>query len=413
MKKLLASLAIGAILISPAWADSTIDALTAGAAVSATDVLPAVQGSDPAVKVTGAQLKTFINTSAVDARTTTSEAIANSDQNKLVTFTNAGAVACTIAQAGTGGNFLAGWAVALKNSGAGTVTCTPTTSTIDGAATLVLTTGQGVDLYSDGTNYFTQGGKASGSGTVTTSGSPASGNLSKFSGSSSITNGDLSGNCTTNGTLATTCGAPQPTYQVNSWYTPGPIRITQGGQVSTVNTINCVWGFVPKPVTINAIGAHVMTVGTTNLQYALYSVGTNGLPAALISNTGSVTNSTLGARTASLGSNVAVGPGSANTDQVFWCYNSGDSTVILSAISIQDTAHSFAVGSPTSDGIWAATNTSQMRFGLECAAANCNGGSSTFGTWPPSLAGSTWTNSSGGTTGANQPQFQFQITSIP
>ena len=44
-----------------------------------------------------------------------------------------------------------------------------------------------------------------GSGTVTTTGSPASGNLTKFSGSSSITNGDLSGDCTTSGTLAITC----------------------------------------------------------------------------------------------------------------------------------------------------------------------------------------------------------------
>lgn len=41
-------------------------------------------------------------------------------------------------------------------------------------------------------------------GTVTTTGSPVSGNLTKFSGASSITNGDLSGDVTTAGTLATT-----------------------------------------------------------------------------------------------------------------------------------------------------------------------------------------------------------------
>lgn len=43
-----------------------------------------------------------------------------------------------------------------------------------------------------------------GSGTVTTTGSPASGNLTKFSGATSITNGNLSGDVTTSGTLATT-----------------------------------------------------------------------------------------------------------------------------------------------------------------------------------------------------------------
>ncbi len=41
-------------------------------------------------------------------------------------------------------------------------------------------------------------------GTVTTTGSPASGNLTKFSGATSITNGDLSGDVTTSGTLAAT-----------------------------------------------------------------------------------------------------------------------------------------------------------------------------------------------------------------
>lgn len=43
----------------------------------------------------------------------------------------------------------------------------------------------------------------SGSGTVTTTGSPANGNLAKFSGASSITNADLTGDVTTSGTTAT------------------------------------------------------------------------------------------------------------------------------------------------------------------------------------------------------------------
>ncbi len=46
---------------------------------------------------------------------------------------------------------------------------------------------------------------------VTTTGTPASGNLSKFSGTSSITNGDLSGDITTSGTLATTVAKIQGT----------------------------------------------------------------------------------------------------------------------------------------------------------------------------------------------------------
>jgi len=40
---------------------------------------------------------------------------------------------------------------------------------------------------------------------VSTTGTPATGNLTKFSGATTITNGDLSGDCTTTGTLAITC----------------------------------------------------------------------------------------------------------------------------------------------------------------------------------------------------------------
>jgi hypothetical protein len=139
-------------------ADSTVSALPAATALDGTELFYGVQGGAD-TKVTGAQVKTYSNTSAVRATTTTGEALANSDQNKLVTFSNAAAVACTIAEAGSGGNFAAGWAVSLKNLGVGMVTCTPTTSTVDGAATVTLTTGQGLDLYSDGANYFTQPGK--------------------------------------------------------------------------------------------------------------------------------------------------------------------------------------------------------------------------------------------------------------
>lgn len=52
--------------------------------------------------------------------------------------------------------------------------------------------------------FPTSGTLSTTTGTVTTTGSPASGNLTKFSGTSSITNGDLSGDITTSGTLVST-----------------------------------------------------------------------------------------------------------------------------------------------------------------------------------------------------------------
>jgi hypothetical protein len=60
----------------------------------------------------------------------------------------------------------------------------------------------------DNTTITASGGvisaTGSGLGTVTTTGSPASGNLSKFSGATSITNADLTGDVTTAGGVATT-----------------------------------------------------------------------------------------------------------------------------------------------------------------------------------------------------------------
>lgn len=95
----------------------------------------------------------------VNAQTGTTYTVVTGDRNKLITFSNASAVAVTLPQAGSTG-FANNFEFEAKNIGAGTVTITPTTSTIDGAATLTLTTGQSVRLYSDGTNYFSAPGKA-------------------------------------------------------------------------------------------------------------------------------------------------------------------------------------------------------------------------------------------------------------
>jgi hypothetical protein len=117
-----------------------------------------------------ATLKTYFDTlyaafgEAVNAQTGTTYTYVNGDAGKLVTHTNGSAIAGTLPQAGSGGNFAANWWMDVQNRGAGTLTITPTTSTIDGAATLTFTTGQGARIVSDGTNYFTQRGGAGSSG---------------------------------------------------------------------------------------------------------------------------------------------------------------------------------------------------------------------------------------------------------
>jgi hypothetical protein len=103
----------------------------------------------------------------VNAQTGSSYTFVAADENKLVTFNNSGATAVTLAVATTAG-FTAGAEFHMFNIGAGTVTITPTTSTINGASTLVLNQSQGALIVSDGTNYSAWPSAApTGSGTVT------------------------------------------------------------------------------------------------------------------------------------------------------------------------------------------------------------------------------------------------------
>jgi len=91
--------------------------------------------------------------SAVNAQTGTTYTVLATDIGKLVSHSNAASIAVTLPQAT--GLFNSGWYYYTRNLGAGTVTITPTTSTIDGAATLVLTSGSSSIIFSDGTNYQT------------------------------------------------------------------------------------------------------------------------------------------------------------------------------------------------------------------------------------------------------------------
>jgi hypothetical protein len=86
--------------------------------------------------------------------TATTDTIASGDCGSVVTENNASPVTVTLPVA-TASGFGTGFYNTLKNKGAGLVTLTPTTSTIDGKTSITLAQNQSLDYYSDGSNYWT------------------------------------------------------------------------------------------------------------------------------------------------------------------------------------------------------------------------------------------------------------------
>lgn len=86
----------------------------------------------------------------VNAQTGTTYTVKGGDCGNLVTLNNAGAITVTIPVATSMPPICV---VGFQDLGAGTATLTPTTSTINGNATQALNTGQGIEVWSDGTNY--------------------------------------------------------------------------------------------------------------------------------------------------------------------------------------------------------------------------------------------------------------------
>lgn len=111
-------------------------------------------------------------------------------------------------------------------------------------------------------------------GTVTTTGSPASGNLTKFSGTTSVTNADLTGDLTTAGTVATTLATVNsnvgsfgsatqvPTFTVNGkGLTTAASNVTISGGLVPI----AVYGATITPTTNTTLGlGAISAVDATN-----------------------------------------------------------------------------------------------------------------------------------------------------
>lgn len=88
----------------------------------------------------------------INAQTGTTYTVLSSDLGKTITLSNASAISVTLPQAT--GAFAAGYHATFVNVGSSTVTITPTTSLISGAATFTLNRSQACTIVSDGTNWI-------------------------------------------------------------------------------------------------------------------------------------------------------------------------------------------------------------------------------------------------------------------
>ncbi len=90
----------------------------------------------------------------VNAQTGTSYTLLNSDCGKFITFSNASAIAVTLPQAGSNGNFVSDKCTFyMANLGAGNATITPITSTIGGRTSFILQQGGGLAVTSKAGNW--------------------------------------------------------------------------------------------------------------------------------------------------------------------------------------------------------------------------------------------------------------------
>jgi hypothetical protein len=317
MKKVL--LLVLGLLCTPAYADSTIDALSAAGALAGTESVPIFQTANPAVKAT---------TGAIG---------------------NAGALTGDV----------------TKSAGSGVTT---------------LAAGSASNLNA---------------GTLAAARMPA-----------------LTGDCTTSaGAVATTCFLPRhPGYVSANWYQFANALPAGSGNALQANRIVCHFAVVAKQVTITDLGVGIGTAGSSNIQLALYA-NASGRPAALIGNTGSIANNVSATTiTGALAANKAVGPGGSDGGAELWfCANQNDSTATYATSPASGPGPGIWAGSPTATQMLVGAANGNMN-GIYCAGGiTCGGGPGTFGTWPASLAGSTWVVATPGTSGMIVPQGIFKV----
>jgi hypothetical protein len=212
----------------------------------------------------------------VNAQTGVSYTIAASDRASDVSMNNAGAVAVTLPQAGSTG-FGSNFPFLLPDLGVGAATITPTTSTINGASSLLVPQYWVAFTYSDNTNYTSyrfpdyRAFANSGSNAALTfnSATGAFGTLSNIVNCAGSTAGDI---CYWNGSAWTRfAGNSSGTQALEENASGVPSWVTVGGS-GTVTSVGLTVNSTSPSGIFTVTGSPVTSTGTLNFNLA----GTSG-----------------------------------------------------------------------------------------------------------------------------------------
>lgn len=185
-----------------------------------------------------------INNSGPQIKTGTTYTVTPADQCSLLDFTSASAIAVTLPNANT---LPVGFTVWVKAGGAGAVTVTPTTSTIDSGSSVVLNSGASTTVWGNNVNYYTASGGAG---------------LAFTSGQNIVQNGDF-------GIDQQYAGASQTvqtslTRSLDRWYSIYTVS-SSGGSAPTTQQVALSTGLTITPdelkLTNNSSAATSTTVG--------------------------------------------------------------------------------------------------------------------------------------------------------
>lgn len=246
------------------------------------------------------------------------------------------------------------------------------------------TNGQ-VLTYSGGTWVNSAGGGAGG-GTVTTSGSPVNGNLTKFSGASVITNGDLSGDVITSGTLATTIakiagvtiGTPTGTGNIVFSNSPTLVTPALGTPASGVatNLTGTASGLTAGTVTTNAnLTGPITSSGNITSIASQTGTGTK----FVVDTSPTLVTPTLGVATAtSINKVVITAPASSSTLTIA----DGKTATINNTLTFSGTDSTAMAFPSSSSTVLTLGNTASLTVGY--SQADYSGGTQSSGTFTPS-----------------------------